>query len=120
MLQTITPASPFAVPVKQPLASTRAKLTRVHTLAQLLAGPDVGLIRARGSRLLFLMLHVVLPFLLGSAIYLLWRSKTILMFSWLRFVGLYTPIAALRAECASVKRLIPGVILYSAPDGLWL
>jgi len=64
--------------------------------------------------------HIVQPFLFGTAIYLLWRSKTILMFSWLRFVGLYAQVVALRAECAGVKHLIPGFILYSVPDGLWL
>ena len=79
-----------------------------------------GLPVARRLPLIFFSFHILQPFLFGSAIYLLWRSKTILLFSWLRFVGLYAPVAALRAQCAGVKHLIPGVILYSVPDGLWL
>lgn len=120
MMQAIVAASPLGVQVQKLLASARGRSKGIRAPAQFLESRSVGLIRARGSRLSFLMLQVFLPFLLGSAIYLLWRSKTILMFSRLRFAGLYTPIAALRAECASVKHLIPGVILYSFPDGLWL
>ena len=68
----------------------------------------------------FLSAHVLLPVLIGGAIYSLWRSKTLLLFTFYRWIGLDQPVQALRVQVASFKHLIPGPILYSLPDGLWV
>jgi hypothetical protein len=62
----------------------------------------------------------LLPFFIGAAIYILWRSQALFLFTWLRQVGLHAPMLALRAHFAGVKHLVPDFILYSLPDGLWL
>ncbi|MDR3723608.1 MAG: hypothetical protein P4K83_03875 [Terracidiphilus sp.] len=68
----------------------------------------------------FLFANVILPVLTGGGIYSLWRSKALLVFTWYRWVGLNGPMLSLRAYLAGVKHLIPGFILYSLPDGLWV
>jgi hypothetical protein len=69
---------------------------------------------------IFTFANVILPVFTGGGIYSLWRSKSLLVFSWYRWVGLYGPMLSLRAYLAGVKHLIPGPILYSLPDGLWV
>lgn len=68
----------------------------------------------------FLTAHVTLPVLVGGAIYSLWRSKTLLVFTWYKWVGLETPLLALRADAAGIKHLLWRPILYSLPDALWV
>lgn len=68
----------------------------------------------------FILVHVFLPVVIGAAIYSLWRSKALLVFTWYRWIGLYGPILSLRGYFAGAKHLIPGPILYSLPDGLWV
>lgn len=68
----------------------------------------------------FLFAHVLLPVLIGGVIYSLWRSKTLLVFAFYRWIGLDEPVQALRLQLASFKHLIPGPVLYSLPDGLWV
>jgi hypothetical protein len=69
---------------------------------------------------IFLFAHVVLPVFIGAAVYSLWRSKALLLFAWYKWAGLYGPVLSLRAYFAGVKHFIPGPILYSLPDGLWV
>jgi len=68
----------------------------------------------------FLLVNGFFPFVLGFAIYTLWRSTKLLMFLAYRKVGLYAPILALRSRFAGFRHLIPGPILYSVPDALWV
>jgi FtsH-binding integral membrane protein len=56
----------------------------------------------------------------GAAIYSLWRSKTLLVFTWYRWIGLQGLILTLRAHAASARHLVPDLVLYSAPDALWV
>ena len=69
---------------------------------------------------MFLLVAVVLPVLAGAGIYTLWRSKNLLVFTWYRWVGLSPWVMDLRREAARVRHIIPGVILYSLPDALWV
>ena len=64
--------------------------------------------------------HVCVPILLGAGIYTLWRSKRLLVFTWYGWLGLTTPVMAIRAEAASVRHFVPGFVLYSLPDALWV
>jgi hypothetical protein len=65
-------------------------------------------------------LNGLLPFALGLAIYTLWRSTHLLMFRTYQQVGLHGPILGLRAHVAGFKHFMPGPILYSVPDALWV
>jgi len=68
----------------------------------------------------FLLLNGLLPFAFGLAIYTLWRSTKLLMFRTYHQVGLYGAILGLRAHVAGFKHFVPGPILYSVPDALWV
>lgn len=68
----------------------------------------------------FFIVDVVLPVLIGAGIYSLWRSKTLLVFSWYQWAGLYTWLSTLRAHVAGMKHFIPSALLYSLPDALWV
>jgi hypothetical protein len=67
-----------------------------------------------------LIAHVLTPVLLGAAVYLLWRNPTLLVFSWVRAVGLGDLLAICRTTASPVVPLLPGWFLYSFPDGLWV
>jgi hypothetical protein len=75
---------------------------------------------SKRARFIFLFVHVILPIFVGAGIYSLWRSKALLVFAWYRWFGLYAPVLTLRAHFANARHLIPGMILYSLPDGLWV
>jgi hypothetical protein len=64
--------------------------------------------------------HVILPLLSGTAVYLLWRSPTLLVFSWVRASGVDGIVMTIRAIVRPMVELLPGWFLYSLPDGLWV
>jgi hypothetical protein len=68
----------------------------------------------------FLALHVALPIAIGAAIYVLWRSTELRVFTWLSLGGLTAPTARLRAQAAPLGAILPDWFLYSLPDGLWV
>jgi len=68
----------------------------------------------------FFFVHVAFPIFCGAAIYSMWRSKTLLVFTWYRWADFYTPIMSLRSHVSGVRHLVPGPILYSLPDALWV
>jgi hypothetical protein len=88
--------------------------------AQLIADHGSNSAPSKRASYIFLFVHVILPVFIGAGIYSLWRSKALLVFAWYRCVGLYAPMLTLRAHFAAAKHLIPGIILYSLPDGLWV
>lgn len=62
--------------------------------------------------------HIFTPILLGSSIYLLFRSENTLLFQWVKTIGLESFLFALRENSLSIT--IPNWLLYSLPDGLWV
>ena len=56
----------------------------------------------------------------GGAIYVLWRPKTLLMFSWFTVLGLGEPVAHIRALAAPAASSVPHWVYYSLPQALWL
>lgn len=66
------------------------------------------------------ILHVVFPVAVGAAIYTLWRSKRLLVFDWYRWAGWQTAVSVVRADAFGLRHLIPGPVLYSLPDALWV
>lgn len=66
------------------------------------------------------LLHGVLPLVLGAAIYVLFRSPHLRVFAWLQAMGLGEAVPAARAWARPAAEHLPGWVLYSAPDGLWV
>lgn len=56
----------------------------------------------------------------GTGIYLLFRSSELLVFEWLKRIGLADPIFALREFFAFSWSIWPSWWLYSLPNALWL
>lgn len=61
-------------------------------------------------------LHIVLPILIGSIIYILYRHTTLLVFKWIDLAG-WTPFIMQAREWAAWS--LPAFVKYSVPDGLW-
>lgn len=55
----------------------------------------------------------------GGLLYILFRSKSLIMFSWANSLGLDTQISLARETTSTYKQLIPEWVIYSLPDGLW-
>lgn len=66
------------------------------------------------------LVHVVLPAILGSCIYLLWRTSSLRLFSWLEALGTARVIESLRLAAAPAKPVIEPWFLFSLPAGLWM
>ena len=64
-------------------------------------------------------LHVIFPILIGGLLYILFRSKRLVMFDWFADVGLLDSIFAIRGEFNQYKSCLPDWIYFSLPDGLW-
>ena len=65
-------------------------------------------------------LHVVLPVVTGAAIYLLWRVPTLRVFHWAAALGLEDVVLTFRAFASWSAIRPPSVVLFTAPDGLWV
>jgi len=57
---------------------------------------------------------------LGSAIYILFRPRSLLMFSWFDWMGLGALIDSLRSEWHGFAAHLPDALLGSAPFALWV
>jgi hypothetical protein len=66
------------------------------------------------------VLHVAIPILIGAAIYTFWRSTTLLVFAWYKWLHLYSVVAIVRQVMWPLRHLIPAWVLFSLPDGCWV
>lgn len=57
----------------------------------------------------------LLSIVFGGCLYLLYRSETLLIFKWIKVMGIYDFISVLRPDNG-----INSWFVYSLPDGLWL
>ena len=71
------------------------------------------------KELLFLF-NFLVPIFVGSFIYIVFRQKSLLVFTWISFFNLSNFVDVLRSSFSEYKTYIPGFILYSLPDGLWV
>ncbi len=62
----------------------------------------------------------IVPLVLGTAIYIAFRSPNLRLFQWIRGAGLGTVIDSTRAIAAGWNLAVPAWCVYSLPDGLWL
>lgn len=77
--------------------------------------------REDAARILLLRwLNVVLPLGLGSLIYLGWRTSNLKMFAWVDSLGFAGPVSALREVLSGFLPSLPGWVLYSLPDAVWV
>lgn len=67
-----------------------------------------------------LIYHVVLPLLIGSLIYVLFRSESLIVFNWLGYLGILEHIREFRELLNSFKYVLPNWVIYSLADGLWV
>lgn len=65
------------------------------------------------------ILHVFLPVLVGSLIYILFRKESLNVFLWLDKISLLDTVVILRNDLIQFKDKIPTIILYSLPNGIW-
>lgn len=67
----------------------------------------------------FIFGHII-TLLIGGLIYVLFRSSSLLMFSWYKNIGLDGVLNGLRKSTIPFAENIPEWILFSLPDGLWI
>jgi len=58
--------------------------------------------------------------LLGSAIYVLFRPTSLLMFRWIDVIGMTTSIGTMRTWVNGFDKYLPTWIVYSLPFALWV
>lgn len=63
--------------------------------------------------------NYLISLLLGSLIYIIFRSTSLKMFSWYKVIGVNDFVLQLRRYFEGYKYLIPNWVLFSLPDGLW-
>ncbi len=68
----------------------------------------------------YFLLAVVLPIVAGGLIYILFRTDTLLMFQWAEAMSLTDLITRSRAAAAPLLPWVPGFVLFSIPDGVWV
>jgi hypothetical protein len=76
--------------------------------------------KVKSTKLRYFALHVFGPTLIGGSIYTCWRRPTLLLFTWYRSVGLDSAIIVVRQSVSFVHHFLPGWILFSLPDALWV
>lgn len=62
----------------------------------------------------------LISLLTGSAIYLIYRPESLLMFRWIESVGLYDALMLVRQEFKVSELLFSGWVIQSLPFGLWV
>lgn len=62
----------------------------------------------------------IITLLIGGLIYVLFRTSSLLMFSWYKTIGLGGILKGLRKSTIPFAENIPEWILFSLPDGLWI
>jgi len=70
-------------------------------------------------RVASLVTGVLLPVGAGGLVYLLLRSRSLVMFRWADALGVGDGLDAVRNHTRSLAVRVPDVLLYSLPDGLW-
>ena len=58
--------------------------------------------------------------LIGSLIYILFRSSTLKMFIWYDKLGITNQISRMRANTFLYSNKLPDFLLYALPDGFWM
>lgn len=65
-----------------------------------------------------LLIHAILPIMLGGLVYMLFRSTKLEMFHWANTLGFRDFLMNIRGRLINIH--LPDWCLYSLPDGLWV
>ena len=65
-----------------------------------------------------ILLHTLIPMIIGGFIYIIFREKNLIMFSWFDYFGAYDIIDYLRLNFIGYN--IPNWLLFNYPDGVWI
>lgn len=65
-----------------------------------------------------ILLFVLMPIIVGGLIYLLTRPDSLLMFDWLKKIGLAENIAIIRSKL-KINDLLQNWIIYNSPAWIW-
>ena len=68
----------------------------------------------------YLCLNTFAPLLIGGSIYVLYRTKSLLMFHYFKDLGIESLIDFLRLFSKNYKLCFPNWVIYSLPNALWL
>lgn len=66
------------------------------------------------------VVHIILPIVIGGSIYLAWRTTSLLMFDWCRSMGLHGLVSDARHGLAPLRQYAPVWVVYSLPDAAWV
>jgi hypothetical protein len=120
MISAVDPFTPRPSRLTHPIdPPSDAASPPILVIQPLRLNPPHAEIRAAPPRSRYLV-HGVLPVVLGAAVYVLFRSPRLRVFGWLEAVGLGDVVPAARAWARPAAEHLPGWLLYSAPDGLWV
>lgn len=74
----------------------------------------------KSFKLKLIIIHCIIPLLLGGLVYVLFRSTELRMFYWFSNLGLEYLIHFLREMFSHFNHHLPDWLFYSIPDGLWV
>lgn len=71
------------------------------------------------SRIKLVLFHVIFPLVLGSLIYIGFRSTDLKMFEWFSYTGISKFTDTIRGTLITYRCNLPKWFYYSLPDGFW-
>jgi hypothetical protein len=77
-------------------------------------------VKLKNSNFNLILFHVISPLTIGGLIYVVFRAKSLRMFSWFESIGIKTQISFLREYFSPIKSCLPSWVYFSLPDGLWV
>lgn len=69
---------------------------------------------------LFISLNIILPIIIGSIIYILFRPTSLIIFNFFSFINVDIFIMSLRNTNFHLIKYIPNFFIYSFPNALWV
>lgn len=67
-----------------------------------------------------ILFNVIVPLLLGGLIYIVFRSKSLILFTWFDEISISGFTNLVRDFLYPLKNSLPDWIIFSLPDGLWV
>jgi len=66
-----------------------------------------------------IIIHVIIPMIIGGLLYILYRDNSLLMFYWFRSLGIENFIILMRENVLLVNK-IPNWVIFNLPNGIWI
>lgn len=68
----------------------------------------------------YLIIHSLIPLVIGSLIYILFRSDKLIYVKFLKMISCYDIFIWIRNYSYSYNIFLPNILLYSLPNSLWV